>query len=117
MMEFVTYPEIGVAGEGCKGILFYCQFGHKYLICHPVDKPEDPFLPLPRMDVWCTPSYGRQLLSLRHPWRNDASVLAQLVSYLSGERLANQLDEYDMITHLAIAMQQRQLLVFPLEND
>ncbi|WP_028773307.1 hypothetical protein [Shewanella waksmanii] len=117
MMELITYPGVGLRGSACKGRYFFCQFGHRYLICRPVDRPDDPLLSPPRMDLWCATTYGMQFLSQRHQWKNSAHILSQLVSYLSGESLADSLDEYEQLEHLATVMMQRQLLVFPLESS
>lgn len=116
-MDLITYPGVGLRGAACKGLYFFSQFGHRYLICRPVDRPDDPLLCSPRMDLWCATTYGMQFLSQRHQWKNSASVLSQLVSYLSGESLADSLDESGLLHYLAAGMMQRQLLVFQLESS
>ena len=117
-MSSSRYPGVGLLGPFCRGHEITCQFGYRHLICKPVDKPQDPLLNTPNMTLWVSATFGEQFLVNRHSWKNSPDLLYQIYCYLHNDTyLAVQQSEAQIISIIALALEQRALLVIPLDNE
>ncbi|GGQ19428.1 hypothetical protein [Shewanella litoralis] len=117
-MSLSRYPGVGLLGPFCRGHEITCQFGYRHLICKPVDKPQDPLLNPPNITLWVSATYGEQFLVNRHSWKNSPELLSLIYCYLHNDTyVAIQHPEAHMINAIAMAFEQRSLLVIPLDSE
>ncbi|GGP73169.1 hypothetical protein [Shewanella ulleungensis] len=117
-MSLSRYPGVGLLGPFCRGHEIVCQFGYRHLLCKPVDKPHDPLLNTPNMTLWVSATFGEQFLVNRHSWKNSPELLNLIYCYLHNDTYAAiQQSESEMISTIAIALEQRSLLVIPLDSE
>ena len=99
-----------------RGVIVVCRFGRRYLACKPSDIAEDTLLGLPLTEFWSSTIFGEQFISNLHQWRNDFNVIENLFSYAADSKSLYLLQsQQDMIDIIALELQQRQLLVYPLD--
>lgn len=117
-MQISSYPGVGLTGAFCRGHELICQFGYRYLICKPVDKPHDPLLDIPDKTYVTSTTYGEQFLTNRHMWRNHQDVISHIYNYLMNDEYASgRGEQIKLIKEIAVALMQQDLLVIPLESD
>jgi len=111
-----NYQGLEQLGTLCKGIHLTDKMGLCYLACKPGDKPNDPMLNPPLKAMWVCDTFGRQFLDNLDIWHNGHEVILRLYTYLSDETHVQQLSSKAIvISHLARQMEQRNLLIFPLD--
>jgi len=112
------YPNVGRLDRLCKGHYVRCQFGYAYLVCKPEDKPDDPLLKPPMIQFITCSSYGEQFVQSLHQWKNVTDIAYKLFCYHVNDtyQQANQ-HNAEIINVLALAFEQKQLLVIPLDSE
>ena len=117
-MSLTSYSGVGQLGAFCRGHEIICRFGYRYLICKPVDKPQDPLLNPPELALSVNRLYGEQFLLTRHSWKNQADILRRIYQYLMAEEFTSgQISQIEIVTTIAAALETKQLIVILLESD
>ncbi|MCI2285054.1 hypothetical protein L3081_18715 [Colwellia sp. MSW7] len=92
-------------------------FSYHYLACKPVDKPEDPFLKLPLINLRVSATYGEQFLQNLHEWKNEDKIINHLYCYLKGDGVyCAHSNEFALIPYIAKELEAGNLLIFPLDE-
>ncbi|WP_028865915.1 hypothetical protein [Psychromonas aquimarina] len=116
-MNVNKYYGVDYLGRSCRGITLVCNFGYQYLACKPEHKPEDEWLSLPLMEFWTCKTLAKQFLSNLHQWKNDSAVIGRLFSYVKNDEHSQaNYNQQQVAEFIALQLEQRQLLIFPLEH-
>lgn len=117
MMNVNKYQGVDHLSRSCTGITLVCNFGYQYLACKPEHKPDDEWLNLPLMEFWTCKTLAKQFLSNLHQWKNDSDVVGRLFSYLKNDEHSQaNYNQQQVAEFIALQLEQRQLLIFPLAH-
>ncbi|WDE06296.1 DUF2974 domain-containing protein [Thalassomonas viridans] len=116
-MDLFKYPGVGRSGHFCKGHYLFCNFGYQYLVCKPIDKPDDPLLGLPMMQCYSCEHYARLFLTTLHQWKNPLDIISRLMCYLLGDAHSlSRFNEAQAIDYLVDSLLNRDLLIFEMDE-
>ncbi|WP_404343666.1 hypothetical protein [Pseudoalteromonas mariniglutinosa] len=116
-MEIITAFQTGIRnGIANNGHTVYCRYGLPYLVCLPINKPDDPLLN-PAIDYFKALDgyFAQQFFLHLHPTLNSADVLSIIYQYASQTpSVLAELSHYELMTELANFVKTNKLQVIPL---
>ncbi|WP_435237799.1 M35 family metallo-endopeptidase [Psychromonas sp. PT13] len=117
MITELISPSIHEYDNNYRGIILFCRFGYRYLVCKPMDLSEDALLGLPLIEFWTSSIYGEQFIGNLHSWKNDSNIVERLFSYVIDDNyLQANYSRQQMIEYVALQLKQRQLHIYFLED-
>ena len=104
------------SGISNNGYVVYCRYGLPYLICLPINRPDDPLLSSPLSHLKALNGYyANQFLNNLHPALNSEDVVSGLYQYAMQSPVA--LADYtqsELIETLSLLVAHSKLLIIPL---
>ena len=116
-MEIINSYYAGLRnGINNNGYVVYCRYGLAYLICLPINRPDDPLLNpalshLKAMNGY----YASQFLNNLHPALNSEDIVSGLYQYAMQSPVAlSDYSQSELIECLSLLVAHSKLLIIPL---